>query len=1134
MIFQDNFDLKECIDFSNQGKNQIIFGLNQGEKSFFAGLYNKKTVIVASDFVAANAYKNQLNAMGKSAEIISVGIESPVFVYWQDLTQINAAIKNLTNFFYGNLDVLVLLPEALFLTLPNKELFAPLKLEKGKNYNFSALASELIKMGYTKQVIVSGEGEFAFRGDILDIFITGHTKPIRVNFFDDEIEGLHTFALDDMSKLNDLESVEINANTIFFRENGDQIIQNLKADFVEKKILTQREEKFNQTLQNVIEAVETNPNNLNLAFTTVYDERFKHNILSFLTGEHFLFLDEPKKLLQTLDLVEINQNNSTLKLFEDGLLSQKHFKFYFDKTKVFKTSATSVVFSSINSTQSIIVPQKASTFNCLASTKYVFDYKLLVDDIKRYALSKFKVVLYAGDKASQERIKEFLQINKIMPQDESKIDFLFDGVFVLDNYLFQSVAIMETKTVLIATEDLIKRKTSVLSSKKKSVFYLPKVGEYVVHEFHGIGKCVAIERLKLGGLEKDYFVLEYDKGDKIYIPTEQANSISAYIGSETQPKLNKLGGLEFARVKEKARKSIEEFAINLMELYAKRKAQKGFKFEADSYLEQSFNDAFIYEETPDQMQAIIDTKNDMTSEKIMDRLICGDVGYGKTEVAMRAAYKAVLSGKQVAVLCPTTILAEQHFKTFSNRFKDFVVNVARINRLVTPSHQKQYLKNLKEGKIDIIIGTHRLLADDVKFKDIGLLILDEEQRFGVQDKEKIKEFKKNIDVLTLSATPIPRTLHMSLTGIRDISIIETPPKNRVAVQTFVTEFDWGLVEMAVNRELGRNGQVYIVYNRVETIDEFAKNLQEVFPKIKIGVAHGQMDRKALEDTVLSLYNGEYQVLVATTLIENGIDIPSANTIIIVDADKLGLSSLYQLKGRVGRSGKIAYAYFTFQKNKVLSSDAMKRLQAISEFSSLGSGFKIAMRDLEIRGAGSVLGNKQHGHIEKVGYDLYSKILQEVLEELKGNKQSKINPIKMDVSVSAFLPETFVPDENQRIKLYTDISLLSSKAEMETLLYNTTESYGKVPQEVVNLCLIALIKNICQKHGVKTVVVNKDRSFLQLYKKEEILDSFLAKALEKNKHLAVLKFEQLPIIEFEKTAASPQNMLGIIADFLTQD
>ena len=661
---------------------------------------------------------------------------------------------------------------------------------------------------------------------------------------------------------------------------------------------------------------------------------------------------------------------------------------------------------------------------------------------------------------------------------------------------------------------------------------MPKVGDYIVHETHGIGKCIALDKLNFNGLEKDYFVIEYSGGDKLYLPSEHADLISAYMGGDSQPKLNKIGGEQFAKIKQKVKESVSKLAINLIDIYSKREKSKGFIYSKDSMLYEEFENAFPHEETEDQLTAIADIKKDMEGTRIMDRLICGDVGYGKTEVALRAIYKAVLDGKQVAFLCPTTILSEQHYKTAKERFKDFMVNVAVLNRFKTKAQQTQILKELKDGKVDLIIGTHRLLSSDVEYKDLGLLVLDEEQRFGVADKEKIKDLKNNVDVLTLSATPIPRTLNMALTGIRDISIIASPPKERIAVKTYVQEESDTLIVNACKKELSRGGQVLLVYNRVEHIYEQAERVRALLPEARIGVAHGQMPEKLLEETIMQLYNHEFDILIATTLIESGIDLPLANTLIVLDSDRLGLSELYQLRGRIGRSDRIAYAYFTYNPSKILTQDAYKRLDAILEYTELGSGFKIAMRDLEIRGAGDILGKEQHGHMEKVGYDMYCKLLESAVKELKGEKIKEAKPIKIDITVSANIPESYVPSEEERIKLYSKISTISTKGEYEDCYNTMADSFGIPPKSVCNILKIAHLKNLGARLDIKRIFMDAKVCKIYLYKKTEIMTEGLNRALSTRKN-GVLKFEDVPIISFDLGLADMDSKLNFVLEFLEQ-
>ncbi len=572
-------------------------------------------------------------------------------------------------------------------------------------------------------------------------------------------------------------------------------------------------------------------------------------------------------------------------------------------------------------------------------------------------------------------------------------------------------------------------------------------------------------------------------------------------------------------------------AFDLVELYAKRQKRIGFKFEKDNMLQQEFEVAFEHTETEDQISAINDIKADMESSKVMERLICGDVGYGKTEVALRAAFKAIVSGKQVAFLAPTTILAQQHYATCMTRMKEFMVECDVLSRFKSPKQIKQSLKRIEEGKTDIVCGTHRLLSKDVKFKDLGLLILDEEQRFGVSDKEKIKNLKDHIDVISMSATPIPRTLHMSMVGIRDISLIETPPKNRLPIQTFVTEYSNALLKDAVNRELFRKGQILVVHNRVDTIYTVFEKLRKMLPNISMDVAHGQMNKKELENVIKNLYDGKIQLLLATTLIENGIDLPNANTLIVLNSNNLGLSQLYQLRGRIGRSDRLGYAYFTYEKQRVLTEAAYKRLQAINEYTELGSGFKIALRDLEIRGAGNILGREQHGHMGRVGYDMYCKILESAIRELKGEKAKKAKEIKIDIALNSFIPASLVNQDENRFRVYASLSEIASTEQREDVLNEIKDIYGNTPSSVINLANAAFIKNQGENQGVKRVFINEHKCFLEFYEKEKVLSGEVNKALSEFKNRAVLKFEKNPIIEFDMKGYSVSKKQDTVLKFL---
>ncbi|MBR1988799.1 MAG: transcription-repair coupling factor, partial [Clostridia bacterium] len=664
----------------------------------------------------------------------------------------------------------------------------------------------------------------------------------------------------------------------------------------------------------------------------------------------------------------------------------------------------------------------------------------------------------------------------------------------------------------------------------KTIKFLPKAGEYVVHSIHGIGKCEGLVNMTVGGVDKEFFKITYRGGDTLYVPYEQADSLSLYLSEGNSTTLNKLGGKEFAMQKLRAQKSIEDMSQELLELYAKRKISKGFKYPEDDYLYTEFENAFAYVETNDQLHAIADIKKDMISGRVMDRLICGDVGFGKTEVAMRAMFKTVQAGKQVAILAPTTILSMQHFMTASERVKDFGVKVEMLNRFRSNKEQKQIIEDLHSGKIDVICGTHRLLSEDIKFNDLGLLILDEEQRFGVKAKEHIKNLKNNVNVLTLSATPIPRTLSMSMMQIRDISIINTPPTERKAVKTYVLGYNQDFVLNAIKEELNRSGQTLIVFNNIEYIYKLASTLEKALndKRAKFDVAHGQMTETALENAIKKLYNKETNVFVSTTLIENGVDLPNANTLIVVESDKLGLSQMYQLRGRVGRSNEQAFAYFTYNKDKMLTEDASNRLQAIAENTELGSGFKIAMRDLQIRGAGELLGKVQHGHMIKIGYDMYAKLLNETLRKLKGEKVETYRDIKLDIALNYIIPKSFLIDETERLKVIAKISNITSRDDIRTILGELINEYGKLPKEIYHLANVSLMKSLAEKQSIKHIIINKNNMSIIYYSDIDV--NKLIKKVNKFGHFKFVN-SSVPTISLDCNYFTVQSAMNYMIEFL---
>ncbi|MBE7073675.1 MAG: transcription-repair coupling factor [Clostridiales bacterium] len=1025
-------------------KNQVISGVKEGEKIVISNHF-QRLIFLCNNFVSAGKIKRGLEAFGKRVEIVSSAREN------QDENDKNLLpfVENLNKYIAGEIDCLIVLPCSAIIKF-DKEALVPFGLKLGQEIQRAELTNRLVSMGYERSSLAQLPGQFAVRGDILDVFVTTGEHPIRVEFFDDIIENISIFDENNMKNLKKIDFCEVYASKLPIGED------------------------------------------------CIFD----------LEGEKIL--DEPKRINEEIEML-ITSYKAT---------SFFNHKFYQDFDNLLdKADLTFDNFHILN---------EGYHNNMIAVQSYLTDFMALKTDIYDFKNLNQAIILFAGEERFKRNLESFLTENGFAYRDYDENCDLVNGQIYLSSLAMPySFSFLKENVVAIGCDSLFRSSSSTFSKSKHSLFYLPKVGEYIVHTFHGIGKCVKIERLKISDIEKDYFVIEYKKGDILYLPSEEANTLSAYVGSEEEPKLSTLGGTEFTRLKERVKASIKEMAISLVEIYKERQLVKGYAFSRDEDLEKQFADSFGYPETPDQLKAISDIDKDMESDKVMERLICGDVGFGKTEVALRGAFKCIYNGKQVALVCPTTILSEQHYRTAKERFSQFGIRIEVINRFRTELQVKDILRRLAEGKVDMIIGTHRLLSDDIVFNDLGLLILDEEQRFGVEHKEKIKDRSRNIDVLTLSATPIPRTLNMSLSGIRDISIIETPPRERLPIQTYVAEESDQLIKDVLSRELARGGQAFIVYNRVETIEEFASYIRNLVPQANIGVAHGQMTERALEKVVTQLYDGKFNILIATTLIENGINLPSANTMVVIDSDRLGLSQLYQIRGRIGRSDKLSYAYLTYQKDKHLTDDAYKRLEAIKEFSQLGSGFKIAMRDLELRGAGNILGKQQHGHIAKVGYDMFVRLLDEQVKEIKGEKVRKKSDVKLEIALSAYISEDYIEQGEQRIVYYTRISEISTIKERNEIIDSIRDGFGQVPQELVNLCNFALLRNLAGEFGVKRIVINKLENMIILEKQENILDKRLSQVLESSE--GRLSFDSFVKIKF-KPASSVAESLKCMIDF----
>ena len=931
-----------------------------------------------------------------------------------------------------------------------------IKFEFNKDYNFEIIKQNLLRLGYEREELVETRGKFSLRGDILDIAIS-ENKGVRIEFWGEEIDSIRYFNISSQRSIEELKEITIYpAHEYILTDDIDKICEQIENENDKEQIQN----------GNYISKIDK------------YIRYFynKRNIfLDFLPNNTIIFLDEVGKIKARNKNI-LSDNNTLINAL---LAKEKFVPQILEELKSFEK-----VEDMVRKFQEVYLENQDISVS--RPNVYSFTYKelnyfrssinLLLDKIIDSLEKNKKIVILSGKDESTKKLLKLL-VEKEIPHEYvnnlKNIKFNDNKVIVSEGMLSSGFECYDNNFVLISGREIFsnektkrKKKVSAFNQGEKVVFADLKPGDYVVHKTHGIGQFVGVNTIKTLDVTKDYIKIKYKGEDVLYIPTNDLDSIRKYIGEgEAEPKLNKLGSKEWEKTKAKVKSNLREVAKELIELYAKRKKAKGYAFSKDTVWQTQFEEAFPYQETDDQLRCIEEIKKDMEKDIPMDRLLCGDVGYGKTEVAIRAAFKAVMNGKQVAYLVPTTVLANQQYETFKERMNEFAIKVELLNRFRSAKEQKEVIKKLRLGEVDVVIGTHRLLSKDVEFKDLGLLIIDEEHRFGVKDKEKIKELKATIDVLTMTATPIPRTLHMSVVGIRDMSVIYEPPQDRKPVQTYVLEYDEEIVKEAITKELERDGQVFYLFNNVEQIIRKAEMIQDLVPEAKVGFAHGKMTGKELEDIMEKFIEGNINVLVCTTILESGIDIPKANTIIVENADRLGLAQLYQIRGRVGRSNQQAYAYITYKREKLLSEVADKRLKAIKEFTEFGSGFKIAMRDLEIRGAGSLLGEIQHGHMEQVGYDTYCKLLDEVVKDMQGIEYEEEKDVQIDLNVSSYIPDDYIENTAQKIEIYQNIAIAKTEEEIRDVIDEVTDRYGNMPKELENLLDIARIKNMCKEKNI---------------------------------------------------------------------
>ena len=982
-----------------------------------------------------------------------------------------------------------------------------LTVKTGETIDVEKWKRLLVDLGYERMAQVDGMGQFSIRGGIIDVFPLTEELPFRIELWDDEVDSIRTFDLESQRSVEQVEEAVLYpaSEQALKRKDLEHGIRRIKEAGLKQEKLFRKQmktEEAHRLCSIVKEFTEGMEQGYSVSGMDSYLMYFCQDTVSF--QQYFqenataIFLDEPARLKEKGETVEAEFRESMVNRLEKGYLLPEQTSLLYTVKETFARLQTprTVLITGLEQRLSGMTAENRYGIQARNINSYQNGFELLIKDLKRWKREKYRVVLLSGSHTRAKRLAGDLreyELSAFFSEEESP-QVKPGELLVTYGNLHRGFEYPQIKFVVITEGDMFgaarkrrRRKQTSYEGKKIQSFSELSVGDYVVHEEHGLGIYRGIEKIQQDHIVKDYLKIEYADGGNLYLLATRLDGIQKYAGADAKaPKLNKLGGEQWKKTKAKVKGAVKQIAKELVELYAARQETAGFQYSEDSVWQREFEELFPYEETDDQMDAIEATKKDMESRKIMDRLICGDVGYGKTEIALRAAFKAIQDSKQVVYLVPTTILAQQHYNTFVQRMKDFPVRVDLMSRFRSSAEQKKTLTDLKKGLVDVIIGTHRVLSKDVAFKDLGLLIIDEEQRFGVAHKEKIKQLKENIDVLTLTATPIPRTLHMSLVGIRDMSVLEEPPVDRVPIQTYVMEYNDEMVREAINRELARNGQVYYVYNRVHDIDEVAGHVAQLVPGAVVVFAHGQMNERQLEKIMFDFVNGDIDVLVSTTIIETGLDIPNANTMIIHDADHMGLSQLYQLRGRVGRSNRVSYAFLMYKRDKMLKEEAEKRLQAIREFTELGSGIKIAMRDLEIRGAGNVLGAEQHGHMEAVGYDLYCKLLNQAVQALKGKRTEEEDfQTVVDCDINAYIPAGYIKNEYQKLDIYKRISAIENEEEYMDMQDELIDRFGELPKAVENLLKVAYLKALAHQAYMTEVNINRQEIRMTLYSKARL-------------------------------------------------
>lgn len=1095
-LFSENDQIKKWHQNLTDKKRQLILGLSTSTKALaIASSLEKEDRIV----LLTSTYGE---AEGLVSDLISILGEELVYPFLVDdapmveflmssqekiISRVEA-LRFLTDSSKKGILVCNIAASRLILPSPNAFKDSIVKISVGEEYDQHAFIHQLKENGYRKVTQVQTQGEFSLRGDILDIFEMSQLEPCRIEFFGDEIDGIRSFEVEtQLSKENKIELTIFPASDMLLREKDYQRGQSA----LEKQISKTLSPILKSYLEEILSSFHQKQSHADSRkfLSLCYDKTW--TVFDYIEKDTPIFFDDYQKLMNQYEVFE----RELAQYFTEELQNSKAFsdmQYFSDIEQIYKKQSPVTFFSNLQKGLGNLKFDKIYQFNQYPMQEFFNQFSFLKEEIERYKKMDYTIILQSSNSMGSKTLEDMLEEYQIKLDSRDKTSICKESVNLIEGNLRHGFHFVDEKILLITEHEIFQKKLKrrfrrqhVSNAERLKDYNELEKGDYVVHHIHGIGQYLGIETIEIKGIHRDYVSVQYQNGDQISIPVEQIHLLSKYISSDGKaPKLNKLNDGHFKKAKQKVKNQVEDIADDLIKLYSERSQLKGFAFSADDDDQDAFDDAFPYVETDDQLRSIEEIKRDMQASQPMDRLLVGDVGFGKTEVAMRAAFKAVNDHKQVVILVPTTVLAQQHYTNFKERFQNFAVNVDVLSRFRSKKEQTATLKKLKNGQVDILIGTHRVLSKDVVFADLGLMIIDEEQRFGVKHKETLKELKKQVDVLTLTATPIPRTLHMSMLGIRDLSVIETPPTNRYPVQTYVLEKNDSVIRDAVLREMERGGQVYYLYNKVDTIVQKVSELQELIPEASIGYVHGRMSEVQLENTLLDFIEGQYDILVTTTIIETGVDIPNANTLFIENADHMGLSTLYQLRGRVGRSNRIAYAYLMYRPEKSISEVSEKRLEAIKGFTELGSGFKIAMRDLSIRGAGNLLGKSQSGFIDSVGFELYSQLLEEAIAKRNGNANANTRTkgnAELVLQIDAYLPDTYISDQRHKIEIYKKIRQIDNRVNYEELQEELIDRFGEYPDVVAYLLEIGLVKSYLDKVFVQRVERKDNKITIQFEK-----------------------------------------------------